>query len=102
MMRVRLLGHSLHLDTGNGQFYDGFTENEVNKFNIHFENGYDLKSDAHYNLWKRMYHPESRNQSPPPQHICITTATTKPSTANQLQVEKPNQEDLETTSRSQI
>ena len=95
-----LLDHSLHpssIDSGNGQFHDGFTDDEVNRFNVRFENGYDLKSDTRYNLWKQMYHPESTNQSSPSQHTCITTAkpsTAKPSTANQLQVDKPNQSQI--------
>ena len=46
-----LLDHSLHpssIDSGNGQFHDGFTDDEVNRFNVRFENGYDLKSDTRY------------------------------------------------------
>lgn len=36
-----------------------FTEQEMKKFTTRYENGYDLKSDERYNLWLKVYHPES-------------------------------------------
>ena len=34
-----------------------FSESEVKKFGIRYENGYDLTTDQRYNAWLAVYHP---------------------------------------------
>ena len=41
-----------------------FTEEEAEKFQRRFEEGYDLDSDEHYNSWKQFYHPTENDSSP--------------------------------------
>ena len=33
-----------------------FSEAELKRFSIRYENGYDIKSDERYNAWLRRYH----------------------------------------------
>ena len=35
-----------------------FAEEEHTKFQLRFEEGYDLTNDKRYNSWKLLYHPE--------------------------------------------
>ena len=36
-----------------------FTSVELEKFQMRYENGYDLKDDIRYNRWLQMYHPDA-------------------------------------------
>ncbi len=47
-------------------FQGEFTDDEVSRFTIRFENGYDLQHDTRYNTWKQLYHPESSDLSSQP------------------------------------
>ena len=37
-----------------------FSEAELKRFSIRYENGYDIKSDERYNAWLRRYHPTEK------------------------------------------
>ena len=37
-----------------------FSEAELKRFSIRYENGYDIKSDERYNAWLRRYHPKEK------------------------------------------
>ena len=39
-----------------------FSEDELHRFEVRFENGYDLTHDNRYNLWLKMYHPMEARQ----------------------------------------
>ena len=38
-----------------------FSEAELKRFSIRYENGYDIKSDERYNAWLRRYHPTEKS-----------------------------------------
>jgi hypothetical protein len=44
--------------TRHGTTCHQFTEEEIVLFQRRFEEGYDLKDDEKYNVWRNMYHPE--------------------------------------------
>ena len=35
-----------------------FSEAELKRFSIRYDNGYNIKSDKRYNAWLRRYHPK--------------------------------------------
>ena len=37
-----------------------FSEAELKRFSIRYENGYDIKLDERYNTWLRRYHPKEK------------------------------------------
>ena len=37
-----------------------FSEAELKRFSIRYENGYDIKSDERNNAWLRRYHPTEK------------------------------------------
>ena len=37
-----------------------FSEAELKRFSIRYENGYNIKSDERYNAWLRRYHPTEK------------------------------------------
>ena len=37
-----------------------FSEAELRRFLIRYENGYDIKSDERYNAWLKRYHPTEK------------------------------------------
>ena len=37
-----------------------FSEAELKRFSIRYENGYDIKSDERYNAWLRRYYPTEK------------------------------------------
>ena len=39
--------------------HSSFTEQEIQRFKICWENGCDLKHDQHYNNWLKIYHPDN-------------------------------------------
>lgn len=53
-----------------------FSEDELACFQKCFEEGYDLKMDKRYNLWKQMYHPDNSLTIP---HLLLYTLLPLPS-----------------------